>query len=482
MQTTGLPYATRPREPVRHAPFAVIAPLMGAALLLGAGGGFALAAVLTLTRAFRIPPGSWWAALVQAHGHLQLYGWAGLFVLGVALHFLPRLRGTPLALPVLLPWIAVTLVAGLLLRMASQPLLALTGVAIWRWGLVTSGALECLGVGGTLLLAFMTAGRGAPLRGQRGLWGVLPFFAIAFGALAIAAMNNLVGVAQAASTTSGLVPASGDNLNVTLGLLGFLVPVALAMSARSLPMYAGLEPFPRRILWPAWAIYLVGLIAAAVGAAGGFQPRTWLGTFAGLGLLLMGSVLMLFVAVFVWMIGARGKLPRHVAQLAPSPHTAERGYRQKIADERVAFGPYVGLVASAYLWAFLGALLFVLIGLALMLGAPPPIPVDAARHALALGFIALLIAGIASRMIPGFSGGRIASPTLVTAILWLGNMAALLRVGPLLLPPLLTHLGATGATVSAIAFGSSGPLGLAFATCLAINLWPAIWPSPGAAR
>lgn len=76
-----------------------MAPLLDAALLLDAGFGFGFAAVLTLTSALAVPLGPWWPALAQAHGHLQLYGWAGLFVLGVAFHFLPRLRGTPLTAP-----------------------------------------------------------------------------------------------------------------------------------------------------------------------------------------------------------------------------------------------------------------------------------------------------------------------------------------------------------------------------------------------
>src|SRR5712691_13059506 len=112
-------------------PFTRVAPLLGAALLLGAGGGFALATVLTLTQMLQVSLGPWWSATAQAHGHLQLYGWAGLFVLGVALHFLPRLRGTPLAAPGLVPWILGTQVIGLLCRATSQPLFVATGAGIW---------------------------------------------------------------------------------------------------------------------------------------------------------------------------------------------------------------------------------------------------------------------------------------------------------------------------------------------------------------
>jgi uncharacterized protein involved in response to NO len=102
--------------------------------------------------------------------------------------------------------------------------------------------------------------------------------------------------------------------------------------------------------------------------------------------------------------------------------------------------------------------------------------VDAARHSLAVGFIALLICGVAPRMLPGFSGGRIRSARLVTATLWLGNGAALLRVGPLLAAPVLAALGPAGVAAGALAFGLSGPTGLALAIILAVNLWPALWP------
>src|SRR6266568_2872334 len=103
-------------EERKQEPFWRVAPMLKVALLMGAGGGFVLASVLTLASAFSVPAGVWWEAVVQAHGHLQLYGWAGLFVLGVAFHFLPRLRGTPLALPRFVPWIIGFQVIGLLFR------------------------------------------------------------------------------------------------------------------------------------------------------------------------------------------------------------------------------------------------------------------------------------------------------------------------------------------------------------------------------
>src|SRR5438067_9485103 len=144
MQFDTSVHTTSPEKKPHQESFSRVAPLLSAALLLGTGGGFVLATVLTLTEALHAPLGPWWEALVQAHGHLQLYGWAGLFVLGVALHFFPRLRGAPLAIPKLVPWLLGALVTGLLLRAFSQPLFVVTGSVLWSILLIVSGLLECM--------------------------------------------------------------------------------------------------------------------------------------------------------------------------------------------------------------------------------------------------------------------------------------------------------------------------------------------------
>ena len=478
MQTSGEKSQTSLKKMPHQESFRRVAPVLQIALLLGASAGFVLATMLTLSSAFAIPLGAWWTAVAQAHGHLQLYGWAGLFVLGVSLHFLPRLRGTPLMASWLVPWILAAQVMALLLRALSQPLLAMSGngIGIWRLLLLASGVLECLALGGVVLLLALTACRGPALSKRPAFSSILPFLAMAFCALALASIVNLFNVVQAAFS-AGLIESRGDDLNVLLGLFGFLVPMALAMSARSLPMYAGLEAFPGRVLWPCSAIYLVGLLLAATGTLVDTQEGAWSGRVSGLGFALLGGVVLAFIGVFLRMMRTRGRLPDRVTQLASAPEAAARSYQRQIARERNTYGPFVALVTSSYLWAFLGSLLLVIYGVALLSGVTPPFTLDAIRHSFAIGFIALLICGIAPRMIPGFSGQQIASAGLVSATFWLGNAAALLRVGSLLLAPVLAPFSG-GTLIDSIAFGLSGPLGLALAICLLINLWPALSISP----
>lgn len=473
MQMTSSVVPAAAKEKRQQEPFGLVAPWLRAALLLGACGGFVFATILSMSLGFSLQIGSWWSALAQAHGHLQVYGWVGLFVLGVSLHFLPRLRGTPLAAPRFVPWLLGTLVVSLCLRGLSQPLLTLAGAEIWRFLLIMSGVTECVAVLGTIALLGTTFLQGPPLSSRPAFQGTFPLMAVAFCSLGLASIVNLVNVVQA-SAAAGLIGETGDYLNVTLGLLGFLLPMALAMSVRSLPMYAGLEAFPSSAIRSLSLVYIVGLALMCLSKLLTIAP-VWL---EGSGMLLVGGVLLLFIGIFLKLMRTRGRLPQKVAQLASRPQQVAQSYKTHVSRERNTYGPFVALVASAYLWAMLGAILLIIEGVGLLLSGSYLFPIDAIRHSLAIGFIALLICGIAPRMIPGFSGGTIASSKLVTATLWLGNGAALLRVGSLLLSPVLVLLGSVGQTTSAIAFGISGPFGLALAICLLINLWPALRRKP----
>src|SRR3954454_21212899 len=61
-------------------------PFIWTATLLAIVGGFGLGGSLFLHQT------AWPVPAAQAHGHVQLFGWAGLLILGVGLHLLPRLR------------------------------------------------------------------------------------------------------------------------------------------------------------------------------------------------------------------------------------------------------------------------------------------------------------------------------------------------------------------------------------------------------
>ena len=276
----------------------------------------------------------------------------------------------------------------------------------------------------------------------------------------LASLVNMGNVVQAAGGT-GLVLGQGDSLNVVLGVFGFLVPVALMLSAYSLPAYVERKGFPQQVFWPLSAVYFVGLALTFIGMS--WTPSfPWLRVMSGFGMILLAIVLLIFIAVFLSAMRLRERLQRYTPQDMTRPGVA------------TTYGPFVWLIASSYLWAALGALLLGVNGVASVLGMPPFLSPDAMNYSFASGFIALLLAGVSVRMFPDFSGLQIAGSIWVTALFWIGNGVALLYVGPLLCLPLLVAWGNTGLTVYALLFDLAGLLGLAFAICLAIGLWPAL--------
>jgi uncharacterized protein involved in response to NO len=163
-------------------------------------------------------------------------------------------------------------------------------------------------------------------------------------------------------------------------------------------------------------VYFSGLVLACAGMLAGFLHTPWPGALNGLGILMMGIVLLIFISIFMRMMRTRGSLPEKVVRLAPSPEAAKQNYQKRVSAERNTYGPFVALVASAYIWALIGSVLLMVDGLFMLFGQTPFFTIDAKRHSLAVGFITLLICGISPRMIPGFSGGKIASPALTSAL------------------------------------------------------------------
>jgi NnrS protein len=84
-------------------------------------------------------------------------------------------------------------------------------------------------------------------------------------------------------------------------------------------------------------------------------------------------------------------------------------------------------VRSAFAWAFIGLAIISAGTLGL---ASSYLQVSAARHALALGFVTLMIYSVASRALPAFLGRRLWSTRLQAATLTVANVGVALRVVP----------------------------------------------------
>ncbi len=272
-------------------------------------------------------------------------------------------------------------------------------------------------------------------------------------------------------TRQALLSGIVDATTTQVGLYGFLVPFALGMAVRVLPLYLGLRPLSARILWPIFFVYGGGLILSLFALWGSDSGLA--GFFQSIASLLMGGALLAFTFL-------QGMLlrQRRTRLMVPAVQTQRvslpaRPYQAAQGNDRASFGPFAWLIHSAFGWLALAALALLVNGVMQLSLGQALISEDAIRHAMTVGFVTLLIFGVGQRMLPGFAGGKLCSPRLVTATFWLGSAAAILRVFPVLVSPWLSVLGSPGwvALLFQGAFGFSGPLALAALLCFTINLW-----------
>lgn len=126
---------------MQHAEFHISYICVALATALGAG--FAIGAYMALAVGYGLPVVPAFGSLLQTHGHLQMVGWAGVFIMGVSLYFIPRLAGVPLARPQWCTGILGLMTTGLCLRSLGQmALLVLRAPLVGLWLLTGSGLLE----------------------------------------------------------------------------------------------------------------------------------------------------------------------------------------------------------------------------------------------------------------------------------------------------------------------------------------------------
>ncbi|HEV2416175.1 MAG TPA: hypothetical protein VGX94_00050 [Terriglobia bacterium] len=123
-------------SPERHAAKALAAFILAGLAFLALPGTFLGVWNLIVISEHRAATGAS-TAWIQAHGHAQLFGWVGSFILGISLYALPKFRGRPLKTFGLV-WAAWALwTAGVAWRWW-------TGISAheWRLGLVGWAVLE----------------------------------------------------------------------------------------------------------------------------------------------------------------------------------------------------------------------------------------------------------------------------------------------------------------------------------------------------
>jgi len=311
---------------------------------------------------------------VNAHGHAQIYGWVGLFIMGFGYQAFPRLWHTDLVAPRLAVAAFLAMLTGLVVRTAGM---TLTG----QWALALPAALA----GGALeSAAVVTFAAQVVATYRRSLVQFEPY--VGFVAMALAWFVAQSGLdlwhtytTMTAVTRDDLVwyVATYQAPLRDLQIHGLALFMILGVSMRKLPGIYGLPAVPARRA----ALALALLTAAVAGEVAVFLAYRWTGLHA-IAALLMVPWLMLAAGV------ALIALPWRLWRPTPTP------------DRTAKF------VRAAYGWLAVSlAMLLLLPAYQKLSGIPfSHAYYGATRHAITVGFISLMIMGIAAKVVPMLNG------------------------------------------------------------------------------
>jgi len=343
------------------------------AIVISLAAGFALGATIAFARAVGWGVGGRLGALVQAHGHAQLMGWAGLFILGMAYRLVPRFTASSPVPP--LPFFAsfLALGTGVMVRVIGQPL-ATGGVG--KALLLVSGGLEATGAA---IFAHQVGRRlwhrpGAPFTPHL---TSMAWWLVVAKALALAWAFDAQGMGPA------VYPFGWNQALVTTEMVGFVLCAVIGVSLRTVFIFFGRPPLQGPMVWGIWAPLQAGLalyLAAAFWRDA--HPNTTALELEATAHMLMGLGL-----ASPALLSAFWRPPLRLRTLSREPGR---------------------LVQMAMGWLALGGVMLTTMGaLSLAHVAPLELPrLDALRHVLGTGSITTMILGMAYLVLPPFALAR----------------------------------------------------------------------------
>lgn len=318
---------------------------------------------------------------IQAHGHAQIFGWIGTFIIGIGYYSLSKM-GAVESSTVSRGWISWALwTSGVSLRWAAN-------VSYWNWRLLLplSAVLELA----AFLIFFRTVSNHKSAGGKRQIqpWMLL-VIGSTFGFLLTLLFNAGMAFYVAAAAESPAFPHGVDQRFLVLATWGFPVLSVWGFNARWLPAFLGLNPSSGR-----------GILAALLLCAGGVVSALAGNFHVCAALLIIASV----IAITALNVFEPAQNPAQLGGVHPS------------------FPVFIRL---CYVWLIVAGILSMWAATADHSGGIW----GASRHSLTVGFLAGMIFAIGPRILPNLAGGkRLFSPALMLASCLLLNLGCLLRV------------------------------------------------------
>ncbi len=349
---------------------------------------------------------------INAHGHAQIFGWVGLFVMGFAYQAFPRIKHTDLWRPDLANMSFYLMVFGVFARALGEPLFTRP---MFRELAVAAGMAEIAAIGLFITIIVQTLRRSGKAYDRHDA-----FIFASLGFFMIQAVYDL-GILYA--TTAGvtyerllyLISVYQSPLR-DLQIHGFAMLIILGVGLRMFPALFGFRsPRPAMV-----RVSLVLLVCAVLGEAGFFilmrrtgNPRMITGLYCSMVVLAATSIGL----TMRWGLLAR-------------PTESDRS---------------VKFVRSSVIWLHLSMLMLVLgpVYMRTILPAAGSLSASgehsvaigfshayfgAVRHAVTVGFISLMILGMAGKIVPTLNGVDTRKLTPLWLPFLLVNVGCLMRV------------------------------------------------------
>lgn len=333
---------------------------------------------------------------VNAHGHAQIYGWVGLFIMGFGYRMFPTLWRTTLVAPRLAILALALMLFGIVFRTAGM---TLPGSSPALAAAMAGGAAEIIAVS---LFAVQTM-----LTFRRSDLPLAPWSAFVFGGLFFLFAQGLLDVWHTYMTMTAATPealiwqvATYQAPLRDLQIHGLALFMVLGVSMRLLPGLFGMAEVPARAGWIALSL----LSLAVVGESAIFIAYRQTGNHALAALLLLP-----------WLALAIGCGMVAWGWIRQRPDSADRS---------------VKFIRMAYAWLAISLLMLLLMPIYQVVS---DIKFSHAyygsiRHAITVGFVSLMIMGMSLKVVPmlrGISTDNL--PRLWTPFLLL-NLGCFLRV------------------------------------------------------
>ena len=388
--------------------------------------------------------------LIETHGHTQIFGWCGLFIMGVSYFVLPRFYAVRLYSGKLANLSFYFMVAGIFIVFTYRTILPSADNYFFKLLIISGCLLEVAAVLMFLIVAVKTVLSAE----KQELETYETFLFSGYLWFLIVAVAHAFIISYMLFADKTLIPTAAIYPLRHIQVMGFITLVIFGVISRTLPAFLGLKtPNPKMNL------IIMFMLNASVFVRAVSQPL--MVYYADVNLpfyyvfntlyFTSGCVELLSILLFLYNLNILSK-----------PEVDFSGMEIEKSYEKFVWAGFLWLIVAE-----IGMIVFT------VQESFTGIPVSHAligsyRHAVTVGFITMMIFGFASRIIPISQGVKLHSYSSLTMTFILVNVGSTLRV---VFQPLAVH---TGSVPAYLIMGISGLIESVAILLFGINIWKTI--------